>query len=177
MADAVKEGKIKAVGVSNYSAEQMYMAHESLQKHGISLASNQVQYSLLHRKPEVDGVLEACHDLGVTLIAYMPLASGALTGKYAGRRPRGIRKLMKPFSKKGIERIVPVVTLLTDIGRKYNKTPAQVALRWLIENQIVLPIPGVKNARQASENVGALTFSLAQKEIDALDKATIYWRD
>lgn len=84
---------------------------------------------------------------------------------------------MKPFSKKGIERIVPVVTLLTDIGRKYNKTPAQVALRWLIENQIVLPIPGVKNARQASENVGALTFSLAQKEIDALDKATIYWRD
>lgn len=178
MADAVKEGKIKAVGVSNYSAEQMYMAHESLQKHGISLASNQVQYSLLHRKPEVDGVLEACHELGVTLIAYMPLASGALTGKYApGRRPRGIRKLMKPFSKKGIEGIVPVVTLLTDIGRKYNKTPAQVALRWLIENQIVLPIPGVKNARQASENVGALTFSLAQKEIDALDKATIYWRD
>lgn len=179
MADAVKEGKIKAIGVSNYSAEQMHLAQESLQKHGISLASNQVQYSLLYRKPEVDGVLDACNKLGVTLIAYMPLASGALSGKYGpGRKPKGVfRKFMKPFSKKGIKALVPVVSILTNIGKKYNKTPAQVALRWLIENQIVLPIPGVKNGKQASENIGALSFSLAQEEIEALGEAYISWRD
>ena len=83
MADAVEAGKVKTVGVSNYSAEQMRLAHAELTKRGIPLASNQVQYSLLYRKPEVDGVLDACHELGVTLIAYSPLAQGALTGKYS----------------------------------------------------------------------------------------------
>ena len=61
-------------------------------------ASNQVQYSLLHRQPETNGVLDACRDLGVTLIAYQPLAGGALTGKYLhGDRPRGLRPLMPNF--------------------------------------------------------------------------------
>ena len=88
MAAAVKAGKVRAVGVSNYSAAQMRLAHAELAKHGIPLASNQVQYSLLCRKPEVDGVLDACKELGVTLIAYSPLGMGALTGKYsASRRP------------------------------------------------------------------------------------------
>jgi aryl-alcohol dehydrogenase-like predicted oxidoreductase len=82
MADAAQAGKIRAVGVSNYNAEQMRTAHAELARRGMPLASNQVQYSLLHRNPETDGVLAACRKLGVTLIAYMPLASGALTGKY-----------------------------------------------------------------------------------------------
>ena len=63
MADAVKAGKIKAVGVSNYTAEQMRLAHAELAKHGIPLASNQVEYSLLHRQPEANGVLDACREL------------------------------------------------------------------------------------------------------------------
>ena len=95
MADAVEAGKVKAVGVSNYSAEQMRIAHAALSERGISLASNQVEYSLLHRQPEVNGVLDACRELGVTLIAYQPLASGALTGKYAaGAKPAGLRRFM-----------------------------------------------------------------------------------
>jgi aryl-alcohol dehydrogenase-like predicted oxidoreductase len=81
VADAVEAGKIKAVGVSNYSAEQMRTAHAALARHGVPLASNQVEYSLLHRQVEVNGVLDTCRELGVTLIAYQPLASGALTGK------------------------------------------------------------------------------------------------
>ena len=85
MADAVEAGKVKAVGVSNYSAEQMRMAHAALARRGIPLASNQVEYSLLHRQPETNGVLDACRELGITLIAYQPLASGALTGKYRRR--------------------------------------------------------------------------------------------
>ena len=99
MADAVEAHKIRAVGVSNYSAEQMRLAHAELAKRGIPLASNQVQYSLLYRKPEVDGVLEACRELGVTLLAYSPLAMGALTGKYsASKRARGLRRFLPTFN-------------------------------------------------------------------------------
>ena len=86
MADAVEQGKVRAVGVSNYSADQMRLAHRVLADRGIPLASNQVEYSLLHRQPETDGVLDACRELGVTLIANQPLANGALTGKFVGRR-------------------------------------------------------------------------------------------
>jgi aryl-alcohol dehydrogenase-like predicted oxidoreductase len=177
MADAVEAGKVKAVGVSNYSAEEMRIAHAALAKRGIPLASNQVEYSLLHRQPEVNGVLDACRELGVTLIAYQPLASGALTGKYVARvRPTGLRRFMGNFRREGLEAVAPVVALLREIGGRYSKTPAQVALRWLIENESVLPIPGAKNARQAAENAGALSFSLTPAEIEALNQATMAWR-
>lgn len=178
MADAVETGKVRAVGVSNYSAEEMCLAHAELAKRGIPLASNQVQYSLLHRNPEVDGVLEACRELGVTLIAYSPLAMGALTGKYSsGAKANGLRRFLAPnFRGKGIEAVQPVVELLREIGKGYSKTPSQVALRWLIENAQVLPIPGAKNSRQAEENAGALSFSLSPGEIDALNQATMNWR-
>ena len=177
MAAAVKAGKIKAVGVSNYTAGQMRQAHAALAKYGIPLASNQVEYSLLHRQPEVDGVLDACRELGITLIAYQPLASGALTGKYSsGARPKGLRQFMGPFRGKGRAAVMPVVALLREIGGRYGKTPAQVALRWLIENDYVLPIPGAKNGKQAVDNAGALTFKLTPDEIEALSQATLAWR-
>jgi len=177
MADAVESGKVRAVGVSNYSAEQMRIAHAALAKRGIPLASNQVEYSLLHRQPEVNGVLEACRDLGVTLIAYQPLAMGALTGKYkASNKPRGLRRFIGYFRGKNLEAITPVVALLREIGARHSKSPAQVALRWLIENEVVLPIPGAKNGQQAADNAGALTFRLTPAEIEALSQATLPWR-
>ena len=177
LADAVEAGKVKAVGVSNYSAEQMRIAYAALAKRGIPLASNQVEYSLLHRQPEVNGVLDACRELGVTLIAYQPLASGALTGKYAnGARPTGLRQFMGNFRGKGLETVAPVVSLLRQIGERYSKSPAQVALRWLIENPVVLPIPGAKNGKQAMDNAGALSFRLTPEEIEALSQATLAWR-
>jgi diketogulonate reductase-like aldo/keto reductase len=70
----------------------------------------------------------------------------------------------------------PVVDLLREIGNHYGKSPAQVALRWLIEKENVLPIPGAKNARQAGANAGALTFSLSPEEVQSLDSATMTWR-
>jgi aryl-alcohol dehydrogenase-like predicted oxidoreductase len=177
MADAVEARKVKAVGVSNYSAEQMRIAHAALAKRGIPLASNQVEYSLLHRQPEVNGVLDACRELGITLIAYQPLASGALTGKYeAGARPTGLRRFTGYFSRKGLEAVAPVVALLREIGGRYSKSPAQVALRWLIENENVLPIPGAKNSKQAADNAGALSFTLTAAEVEALNQATLSWR-
>ena len=102
MADAVEQGKVRAVGVSNYSADQMRLAHAVLADRGIPLASNQVEYSLLHRQPETDGVLDACRELGVTLIANQPLANGALTGKFvAGARPTGLPPLHAPLPGQG----------------------------------------------------------------------------
>jgi len=177
MADAVAAGQVRAVGVSNYSAEQMRQAHAALALRGVPLASNQVEYSLLHRRPETNGVLDACRELGVTLIAYQPLASGALTGRYsAGNRPRGLRRFAKPFRRRDLAALEPITTLLRQIGERYGKTPGQVALRWLIENDLVLPIPGAKNRQQAAANAEALTFQLTAEEVDALASATRDWR-
>src|SRR5215207_4511647 len=140
MADAVEAGKVRAIGVSNYSAAQLRVAHAALAERGIPLASNQVEYSLLHRAPEMNGVLDACTELGITLIAYQPLAMGVLTGKYRpGDRPKGIRRFGRYYRGGGLRRAQPVVTLLVEIGERYSKTPAQVALRWLIEQEGVLP--------------------------------------
>jgi aryl-alcohol dehydrogenase-like predicted oxidoreductase len=177
VAAAVQAGKVKAVGVSNYSAEQMREAHAALARHGIPLASNQVEYSLLHRKAETNGVLEACRELGITLIAYSPLAGGMLTGKYSPQnRPSGFfRRILPQYNRRALEALQPVVGLLRSIGEKYGRTPSQVALRWLIENPVVLPIPGAKDGRQAAENVQALTFSLTAKEVEALSQATTAW--
>lgn len=177
LADAVEAGKVTAVGVSNYTVDQMREAHTALAERGISLASNQVEYSILHRQPETNGVLDACRKLGVTLMAYTPLAGGLLTGKYSTQnRPSGFfRRVLPRYRRKGLEAIQPVVALLAEIGDRYSKTPSQVALRWLIENPTVLPIPGAKNGSQAAANAGALTFSLTAEEVDTLNEATLYW--
>ena len=106
-------------------------------------------------------MLDACRELDVTLIAYQPLASGALTGRYTPTNRR-----------RGLATLEPITALLWEIGERYGKTPAQVALRWLIENDTVLPIPGAKNRKQATENAGALTFHLTPDEIGALETAT-----
>jgi aryl-alcohol dehydrogenase-like predicted oxidoreductase len=174
MADAVEAGRVRAVGVSNYSAEQMRHAHAALAERGIPLASNQVEYSLLRRQPESDGVLDACRELGVTLIAYTPLAGGLLTGKYTTEnRPRGFFRRVRPrYRRRALEAVQPVVQLLTEVGDRHSKSPGQVALRWLIENPTVLPIPGAKNGKQAADNAGALAFALTAEEIDALNDST-----
>jgi aryl-alcohol dehydrogenase-like predicted oxidoreductase len=173
MADAVELGKIRAVGVSNYSVEQMRLAHETLAKRGIPLASNQVEYSLLHRQPETNGMLDACRELGVTLIAYQPLAMGALTGKYSGgARARGMRRFLPYFSRGRAGEVGTVVNLLREIGGRYEKSPAQVALRWLIEHDGVMPIPGAKNSTQAASNAAALTFALTPEEVQALNEVS-----
>lgn len=178
VANAVEAGKVKAVGVSNYSAGEMREAHAALAKRGIPLASNQVEYSLLNRQPEIDGTLDACLELGITLIAYSPLAGGLLTGKYSAQhRPGGFfRRILPRYNKKSLGAIQPVLTLLREIGERYSKTPGQVVLRWLIENPVVLPIPGAKNGRQAMDNAEALKFSLTEEEVKMLSAATMAWR-
>ncbi|MCX5935701.1 MAG: aldo/keto reductase, partial [Pseudanabaena sp. LacPavin_0818_WC45_MAG_42_6] len=90
LAEEVKKGRIQSVGVSNYSAAQMTLAHQYLAEKGIPLAVNQVPYSLLTRQIEQNGVLEKAKQLGVTILAYSPLAQGLLTGKYT---PESVKTL------------------------------------------------------------------------------------
>jgi len=178
LAEAVKAGKVRPVGVSNYGADQMQRAHDRLASHGVPLASNQVEYSLLQRAPETNGVLEASRDLGVTLIAYSPIAQGLLTGKYSpGDRPSGlVRRMGRAFGERNLRKIEPVVNLLREIGEAHNKQPVQVALNWLITQKNVLPIPGAKNERQARQNAGALGWEMAGDEAEKLELATLGWR-
>jgi aryl-alcohol dehydrogenase-like predicted oxidoreductase len=180
LAETVKAGKVRQVGVSNYSAEQMQRAHERLASHGVPLASNQVEYSLLQRAPETNGVLEASRDLGVTLIAYSPIAKGLLTGKYVpggDRRPVGlVRRMGRAFGEQNLEKIKPVLNILREIGEAHNKEPAQVALNWLITQRSTFPIPGAKNELQARQNAGALGWEMTGEEAEKLELATLGWR-
>jgi aryl-alcohol dehydrogenase-like predicted oxidoreductase len=168
LADAVQAGLTRAVGVSNYNADQMRRAYDALAKRGVPLASNQVQYNLLHRAPAQNGLLTACRELGVTLIAYSPLSKGLLTGKYTpANPPPGLRGRMARGDL--LARLQPLTALQREIGQAHGgKTPSQVALNWLI-SQGAVPIPGAKNARQAQENAGALSWRLTADEVAALD--------
>ena len=177
LADVVGQGRVRAVGVSNYSARQMRIMHEALARRGVPLASNQVHYSLLHRVPETNGVLDACRELGVALIAYFPLEQGLLSGKYSpDTLPSGTRRFGRTFNRARLTSLAPAVELVTSIAARLGRPPAQVALRWLIEQGGVIPIPGAKNGRQAAENVGALAFSLEPPDVEALSAATRGWR-
>jgi len=171
LAQAVQQGLARAVGVSNYSADQMRRASAVLAKHSIVLASNQVDYSLLNRKVEQNGVLKTCQELGVTLIAYSPLAQGVLTGKYSPERPLpGIRGWR--YSKAVLEKTQSLLRRMGEIGEAHDgKSVAQVALNWTICKGTV-PIPGAKNAKQAQDNLGALGWRMSEAEVVALDNAS-----
>ncbi|PSN12736.1 2,5-didehydrogluconate reductase [filamentous cyanobacterium CCT1] len=179
LAAEVKRGRIGSVGVSNYSATQMREAHGYLAEQGVPLAVNQVQYSLLHRKPETNGVIATARELGVTILAYSPLAQGLLTAKYtpeADIKPAGARWLDPRFSQSGLTQLMPVIQALQEIGERRDRTPAQVALNWLVAQGNVMPIPGAKNARQAAQNAGALGWELSTEEQERLDQLTQRYR-
>ena len=174
MADLVEAGKIRTVGVSNFSAERMRRAHAALQKRGLSLASNQVQYSLLKRSIETNGILETAKELGITIIAWGPLASGLLSGKFhqdpdlLAQAPLGRRNILR----RRIEKSRPLVDALTEIGITNDASPSQVALNWLIHSHgdTVVAIPGASKVKHAQESAGAMQFTLSDADMQRLDK-------
>lgn len=176
MADLVEAGKIRAVGVSNFSAARMRQSYEALGRRGLRLASNQVKYSLLDRHIEGDGVLGAAKELGVTIIAYSPLEMGLLTGKFhrdpdlLRRRPIGRRFTLR----RKVERSRPVVEALEEIAKAHDATPAQVALSWLVNfnGDVVVAIPGASRPDQARESAGALELVLSDEEMQRIDQIT-----
>lgn len=171
MVEAVQAGLTREVGVSNYDRSWMQRAYDALIREGIQLASNQVEYSLIHRAPEKNGLLKQCQDLGVKLIAYSPLGMGLLTGKYTlDHMPQGIRG--GRYNRRFVERMAPLMKLIMRIGSDHaGKTPAQVALNWVICKGAI-PIPGAKNPDQAEQNAGALGWRLTDDEVAALDEAS-----
>jgi aryl-alcohol dehydrogenase-like predicted oxidoreductase len=178
LAQAVHAEKVRAVGVSNYSATQMRRAHARLARHGIPLASNQVHYSLLYRKPEQNGVLDTCRELNVSLIAYSPLEQGLLTGKYRGRGQAqhpaltGPRRFMPAFRATRRRKLEPLFQVMETIAQVHQKTLGQVALNWLItQDPCIIPIPGAKNLRQAQENAGAIGWQMSAEEHKRIDEA------
>ncbi len=179
LAQAVHSGKVRAVGVSNYSAKLMRTAHARLARHDIPLTSNQVHYSLLHRNPESNGVLDACRELNVALIAYSPLEQGLLTGKYRISNPNVVlpgtmRRLQSPgFRRSQRLKMEPLMQTLETVGRAHDKTIGQVALNWLLcRDECVIPIPGAKNERQARENAGTIGWRLSPQEFAQIDQAS-----
>ena len=177
LADEVERGRIEAIGVSNYSASQMREAHDLLARRGIPLAVNQVRYSLLSRGVETQGIIGTARELGVTILAYSPLAQGLLTGKYGTGtvQPTGPRQWDSRFKSDGFTKIEPVLSCLREYGDRYGKTPAQVALNWLICQGGVIPIPGAKNAEQARQNAGALGWQLTSEEVSRLEEVSRPW--
>ena len=173
MADLVEAGKIRSIGVSNFNARQMRRAHAALAKRGLKLAVNQVQYSLLNRKIETNGVLDSARELDVTIIAWAPLGSGLLTGKFHDserfdRAPFGRRMSLK----RSLERSRPLVEALEEIASDYDASAAQIAVNWLVnfQGEIVVAIPGASKIHHAEESAKAMRFSLSDQEIYRLDE-------
>lgn len=169
LATEVEQGRVRAVGVSNFNPQKTMRAHAALHARGVSLASNQVEFSLLDRKIERNGLLAICQELGITVIAYSPLAMGLLTGKYtAEHRPTGVRG--RRFPKNYLQDIQPLLGRMQAIGASHGGKPAaQVALNW-VRAKGAIPIPGVKNLDQAKENYAALTWQLSEWEVEELDQ-------
>jgi aryl-alcohol dehydrogenase-like predicted oxidoreductase len=171
MSEVVQAGLTRGVGVSNYNVEQMSRAHERLLKEGLALSSNQVEYSLLNRDVEKNGLLKACSDAGIRLIAYSPLCMGMLTGKYSPENPPGGFRGSR-FGRRYLEKLEPLLTVMKHIASdEGGKTLAQVALNWVIYKG-ALPIPGAKTLKQMEQNLGALHWGLSDAEVARLDEAS-----
>ncbi len=169
MAEVYEEGLIGAIGVSNYDLEKTIKSVEALKKMRLTLASNQLEYHLLERRIEKNGLMQYCNANGIKVIAYSPLAMGILSGKYTPENPpKGARA--SQYSRELLTRIQPLIRLLKKIGQDHDgKTASQVALNWVICKG-ALPIPGAKNAKQAAENAGAIGWKLKDQEINELNE-------
>jgi len=179
MARLAEEGKIRYAGVSNFSAEDMRRAHMELSRMGLALVSNQVNYSLVRREIETDGVLDAARDLGMTIIAYSPLGRGILTGKFHESpellKTRNIfRRYYGSLNRSHLESSRPVVEALGRVARKYGVTLSQAAINWVINfsGEGVVAIPGATSVWQAEDNAGAMGFKLQEDDLAYLDEAS-----
>ncbi|MCG3225398.1 MAG: aldo/keto reductase [Candidatus Heimdallarchaeota archaeon] len=172
LARLVENKKVRSVGISNYNAEKMRKAHEELEKLDIPLAANQVHYSLVRRNIETDGILDTAKELGVTITAYTPLAGGLLTGKLHNN-PEALKNkfaMYRVVAKRNLEKSIPIVKILTEIGKAHDVLPGQVALNWLVtyHGDTVVTIPGATKTYQAIESAGAMSFNLSKTELEEI---------
>lgn len=145
MEKLVDDGKIRHIGVSNFSVEQMQKASNAMKKYDI--VSNQVEYSILAREYETR-LLPYCQKNGITLIAYSPLGHG---------------KFFTPKNK--------AMSTLENIAEKYGKTPAQIALNFLISRDNVVAIPKAGSVEHAKQNIDAANFQISKEDIETIENA------
>jgi aryl-alcohol dehydrogenase-like predicted oxidoreductase len=175
MAQAVEAGKIRTVGVSNFNANQMHRAATRLARYHIPLAANQVRYNLLHRQPEENGVLDACRELNVALVAYRPLEGGRLKSNTVPGAPSGSPSTGGKGKATSKEEVLQET--LEAIAQQRAKGVSQVALNWLLRrDEHVIPIPGATSARHALENADTLSWELSHDEFAAIDQASSPWK-
>ena len=186
MADLVEEGKIKHIGVSNFNQKQMIRAYNALEKRGLHLTSNQMEYSILNRRIESNGVLETAKQLNISIIAYSPLAQGIVSGKFHDN-PDLMKNMHRLRKRKLYNRIhrgnglassKPVIDMLRKIAQAHNSTPSQIALSWLINyhGDTVFAIPGATNVKQTTDNMKAASIELSQQELDNLNLVSEHYK-
>lgn len=179
MSEIKKNNHIKHIGVSNFNEKAMRKAHKQLEREGLPLVSNQMKYSLLDRRLERNGFLDAAKELDVAVIAYSPLEQGLLTGKFHDnpgqiKGSAGPRKWMGKFKEKGLAKTKPFIELLKTYADKYGVTVSQVALNWMIHYHqgAMFVIPGASKTKQAEENAGAMSFQLNEQELEDISAAS-----
>jgi aryl-alcohol dehydrogenase-like predicted oxidoreductase len=180
LAQLLKDKQVKSVGVSNFNAKDMRTTHRILAEEGFVLASNQVHYNLASREIEHDGTLDAAKEMGITIIAYSPLAQGLLTGRFhtdpsQAAKVHAFRRMRNGLDAKGLAASKPLVDDLIAIAARHQAgtvaaTPGQVALNWLVTHhgETVVAIPGASKPKQAFEAACALEFTLSADEQEAL---------
>lgn len=177
MADLVESGRIRAVGVSNFSNDRMIRAYEALADRGIPLAANQVNFSLLKRGIEFNGTLETAKELGVTIMAYTPLGQGVLTGKLHSNpelldtMPRMRRARLRG----GFKKSQLLVETLEAIASEHDATAAQITLSWTTNyhGDTVIAIPGASKTYQAEQNAGAMRISLSSEQMETISSLSL----
>ncbi len=169
LAELVREGKIRFIGLSEASAETIRRAHKI---HPV--AALQTEYSLWTRDPE-DDILAATRQLGVAFIAYSPLGRGFLTGqikRFEDFAPDDYRRLSPRFQGDNFQKNLDLVARVDSIAKEKRCTPGQLALAWLLaQGDDIIPIPGTKRRKYLEENFGALSVNLSAEDLRLIDEA------
>jgi aryl-alcohol dehydrogenase-like predicted oxidoreductase len=174
LGNLVKAGKVREIGCSNFSPEQLQAAETAVKAGAARLVSVQNQYSLLHREPEV-GVLPACEQLGLSFLPYFPLANGLLTGKYSKGvpPPSGTRMAMSWAAAGLTERNFAVVDALRGIAERNGRTLLELAFSWLLRFPAVASvIAGATTADQIRANANAAGWTISKKDLELIDRET-----
>jgi len=175
LAECVRLGLARNVGVSNYGPTLLRRAHAHLERLGVPLASNQINFSLLYRAQGSQATVGACAELGVAPLAYYPLAMGVLTARWdASSLPAdaGLRAYIVGDPRRGIPPAgaMPLIGALREVAAVRGCTPAQVALNWVMCKGAI-PIVGASRPEHVDANLGALGWRLDAAEVALLEAA------
>jgi aryl-alcohol dehydrogenase-like predicted oxidoreductase len=170
MKKLVRLGKVRTVGVSNFNLQKMKATIEALSP--LEPASNQVKYNIIDREIEAE-LLPYTQSSNITIIAYSPLASSLLTGRYTSQsNPTSLVQAADPrFSSRNLSRMNSLRNTLSTIAGAHEKTPAQTALNWLISKPNVVAIPGAKKPEHVADSAGASGWRLTEAETKELEAA------